>query len=370
MLTVEKLREGTKMLSLLKYLYDLASKPLFTWLECWLTQSSNDQIDTFDPHNEFFISGNKQYGYELKEDLLPSFITLELAREIYSMGITWRQKFLKENEDFKKKELEMQNLQEKEQQNREMEKLENQRLLEHMEIERLNLEYHKKLDNLEKKGMFLDWRTKRVQLSNDRKKILDEPWSEAPLYTFETERKFNYVVQHVEANEIAYPHETTKVVNQNLHTPAPYNGMVSSDCVNLEEQKYSDQEGTNQTLKVTKTQIEDISEKVLEGQSSNSNHESSQLQPDVEMPNESTRIENSFTKDQELINWMLNPCEKNDTIQVVQPNTDIWLKDQFQIVLSISQDFDEMLVSMEESINQTVLFQVPSQYPKAVLLDG
>ncbi|KAJ3311973.1 hypothetical protein HDV04_003469 [Boothiomyces sp. JEL0838] len=91
MLTVEKLCEGTKMFSLLKYLFDLASKPLFTWLECWLTQSSNDQIDTFDPHNEFFISGNKQYGYELKEDLLPSFITLELAREIYSMGITWRQ---------------------------------------------------------------------------------------------------------------------------------------------------------------------------------------------------------------------------------------------------------------------------------------
>ncbi|KAJ3311972.1 Gamma-tubulin complex component 6 [Boothiomyces sp. JEL0838] len=278
------------------------------------------------------------------------------------------EKFLKENEDFKKKELEMQKLQEKEQQNREMEKLENQRLLEHMEIERLNLEYHKKLDDLEKKSVFLDWRTKRVQLSNDRKKILDEPWNEAPLYTFETEKKFNYVLQHVQANEIAYPHETTKVVNQNLHTLTLDNGMVNSDCVNLEEQKYLDQEGTNQTLKVTKTQIEDIGEKVLEGQSSNSNHESSQLQSDVEMPNESTMIENSFTKDQELINWMLHPCERNDTIQVVQPNTDIWLKDQFQIVLSISQDFDEMLVSMDESINQTVLFQVQTQLDLLSLL--
>jgi gamma-tubulin complex component 3 len=65
------------------------SKPLYEMLQRWIYEGELD-----DPYGEFFVACNNaaseeelwQTKYSIREDMLPSFLSKEMAQKIFSIG--------------------------------------------------------------------------------------------------------------------------------------------------------------------------------------------------------------------------------------------------------------------------------------------
>ncbi|KAJ3270629.1 hypothetical protein HDV01_007563 [Terramyces sp. JEL0728] len=464
----EKLQGEAKQLSILKYLFDKASSPLFRWISNWLNIGLQVGMENFDPVTEFFISKAEDDQYFISNSYnIPDFLSQKFVDQIFAVGNTWRvlqpstvdktialpvarwemneakieiyqqeiakykfqfinslqkrfialkmqqvneteekyasrirelvlkrenlkniqeaigkqkenmqqkkselkysiEQFVKEQEKFKRLNLEMENRRNLWHQEETSKKVAQERLLESKVMKKMMLQYENDLKILDKKSELLDWRTRRIQLNTFRNPLIAQRWDKGSLYSFdEPAQLFDYCM--VNSKDENFPNQLAesatnssyKVISEN--TEIEKISGIGKDEVGAGEPEIS---------KVYPTSILHSVSNQSNSDAQNSNLVNVELEGDERKKSTSegpfdlvinSAQHTSFAKDKQFINWIISPQASPAQLQVIRMNTNDWINSEFQKIINISKELSNLPTTIQESIDRSVVHQWKTQ---------